>query len=128
LELIGQRQRPDRIGAWLFRVVRNRAISARRSDQRRVRREQRTAVEEACFESTPLALDAAAASQALAELQPELREAVVARVWGELTFNEMGELSGTSSSTAQRRYEQGLLALQARLEKPCTTTNRPTSD
>jgi DNA-directed RNA polymerase specialized sigma24 family protein len=109
-------------------VVRNRAISTRRSDQRRVRREHRSAVEEACFESAPLALDAATASQALAELQPELREAVVARVWGELTFSEIGELCGTSSSTAQRRYEQGLLVLQARLEKLCTTANRPTSD
>jgi RNA polymerase sigma factor (sigma-70 family) len=128
LELIGQRQRPDRVGAWLFRVVRNRAIDVRRSAQRRKQREHQSAVGEACFESTPTSLDAAAASLALAELQPELREAVVARVWGELTFSEIGELCGTSSSTAQRRYEQGLFALQTRLEKPCTTTNRLTSE
>jgi RNA polymerase sigma-70 factor (ECF subfamily) len=125
LELIEQRQRPDRVQAWLFRVVRNGAISAGRSARRRSLREQRVAADEACFENTDSALDALAVSSTLVKLAPELREAVVARVWGELTFAEIGELSGTSSSTAQRRYEQGLRELQARLEQPCAT-NRST--
>jgi len=38
-----------------------------------------------------------------------------------LTFAEIAELVGTSLSTAQRRYEQGLRELQSRLEKPCKT-------
>ncbi len=128
LELIVQRQRPERVAAWLFRVVRNGAISAGRSARRRTQREQRSAAREAWFENCGTAIDAVAASAALAALAPELREVVVARIWGDLTFNEIAEVSRTSTSTAQRRYEQGLRELQARLEKPCTTTNRPTSD
>lgn len=128
LELVGQRQRPDRVAAWLFRVVRNGAISAGRSAHRRKLREQRAAAAEACFENTSSALDAVAASEALTKLALELREVLVARIWGELTFSEIAELTGSSTSTAQRRYEQGLRELQARLEKPCTNTNRPTSE
>ena len=127
LELIVQRQRPERTAAWLFRVVRNGAISAGRSTRRRMQREQRSAAGEAWFENFGATLDAMAASEALAMLSPELREVVVARIWGDLTFSEIASISGTSTSTAQRRYEQGLRELQARLEKPCTTTNRPTS-
>ena len=127
LELIVQRRRPERVSAWLFRVVRNSAISAGRSARRRSQREQRSAVGEAWFENFGATIDAVAASEALVTLSPELREVVVARIWGDLTFNEIAEVSGTSTSTAQRRYEQGLRELQALLEKPCTTTNRPTS-
>jgi RNA polymerase sigma-70 factor (ECF subfamily) len=125
LELVSQRQAPDRVAAWLFRVVRNGAISAGRSAHRRKLREQQAAATEACFENTGSALDAMAASEALSTLPPDLREVLVARIWGELTFSEIAEVSGTSTSTAQRRYEQGLRELQARLEKPCTT-NRST--
>jgi RNA polymerase sigma factor (sigma-70 family) len=127
LELILQRKRPERVAAWLFRVVRNGAISAGRSARRRTQREQRSSASEAWFDNTSTALDAAAASEALAMLAPELREVVVARIWGDLTFTEIAEVSGASTSTAQRRYEQGLRELQVRLERPCTTMNRPTS-
>jgi RNA polymerase sigma-70 factor (ECF subfamily) len=51
----------------------------------------------------------------------ELREVIVARIWGSLTYAEIAELVGTSLSTAQRRYEQGIRELQTRLENPCET-------
>lgn len=123
VELVAQRRRPDRVGAWLFRVVRNRAISARRSERRRQVREQRIAQRENWFEDHSLALDAAAATEALATLSPELRESVVARIWGELTFAEIAELLGTSTSSAQRWYEQGLRELQHTLNGGSCTTN-----
>ncbi len=64
VELFAQRRRPERVAAWLFRVVRNGAISAGRSAQRRVRREQGAAASEAWFDSAATAIDAAAASAA----------------------------------------------------------------
>ncbi len=127
VELVSRRERPERVAAWLFRVVRNGAISAGRSIRRRRHREQQSATSEAWFENAAAALDAEAASAALASLSAELREVVVARIWGELTFVEIGELTGTSSSTSQRRYEAGLRVLQAKLEKPCATQEHPSN-
>lgn len=121
LELVSQRQRPDRPVAWLFRVVRNGAISAARGQARRKQREERAARSEAWFHSSSSALDADEAAQALTELPLELREVVVARIWGNLTYGEIARLMNTSLSTAQRRYEQGIRELQTRLENPCET-------
>ena len=127
VELVSGRERPERVVPWLYRVVRNGAISAARKQRRRVKREMLVAAPEAWLEAGGSALDAREAAAALAALPLELREAVVARIWGELTFSEIAQLTGTSTSTAQRRYEQGIRELQSRLEKPCTIRNRRTT-
>jgi RNA polymerase sigma factor (sigma-70 family) len=126
LELISQRQRPTRLVAWLYRVVRNGAIGAARGARRRMRRETAVASPEAWFENVEGPLDAQEAAAALATLPLELREVVVARIWGSLTFAEIAELVSTSLSTAQRRYEQGIRQVQTRLEKSCKTPRRTT--
>ncbi|HEV3138109.1 MAG TPA: sigma-70 family RNA polymerase sigma factor, partial [Pirellulales bacterium] len=118
-DLVRQRQQPQHVVAWLYRAARNGAISASRQQQRRRRRETVAATSEMVFEAGGGQIDAQEAAEALAALSIELREVVVARIWGELTFAEIAELTGTSLSTAQRRYEQGIRVLQARLENPC---------
>ena len=40
----------------------------------------------------------------------EQREVIVAQLWGGLTFEQVGELMGSSSSTAHRLYQAGLNA------------------
>ncbi len=127
LRLVSQRKRPQRLVPWLYRVVRNGAISAARKQRRRGKRERRVAAPVAWFEEGDSALDAQQASAALAALPLELGEVVIARIWGDLTFAEIAELTGTSTSTAQRRYEQGIRELQSRLEQPCTIRNRRTT-
>jgi DNA-directed RNA polymerase specialized sigma24 family protein len=49
----------------------------------------------------------------------EQRETLVAHLWGGLTFEQIGELTGVSSSTAHRRYLAGLSALRERLRVTC---------
>lgn len=126
LELVSQRQRPDHVMGWLYRVVRNRAISAARGQRRRVQREQRVAASESWFQPAT-ALDAQEAAEALGGLPLEVREPVVARIWGGLTFAEIGQLVGVSTATAQRRYEQGLRELRSRLERTCPTNDPQTT-
>ncbi|MEX2137683.1 MAG: RNA polymerase sigma factor [Pirellulales bacterium] len=121
VELAGQREWPANPRAWLFRVVRNRAISQARAMQSR-RRHEGAAAEQARVwfdRRTRLHSELELAAEALAELPLELREVVVAHFWGGLTFSEIGELTGTSSSTAHRRFEAALLALRERMEVPC---------
>jgi len=123
MKLLRQRTQPEAPVAWLYRVVRNGAFSAARAAQRRRRREQQTAAPEpaAWFDSQPGSdLDATAAVTALAKLSHHQREAVVAHLWGELTFEEMGHLLGCSSSTAHRTYTDGLRTMKEIL-CPCAS-------
>jgi RNA polymerase sigma factor (sigma-70 family) len=123
IQLVRQPQPPDKLLPWLYRVVRNGAISASRRKRRRRNHETMAAKEsDAWFEpAADERLDAALAARHLASLPSEQREAIVARVWGGLSFQEIGELLGTSSSSAHRWYEAGLTALRERMEKNVIT-------
>lgn len=128
LKLMAQPRTPVPVVPWLFRVVRNDAISVARAERRRRQREQNVAARCAPWFLPDLAhdLDTAALHQALAELPAEQREVIVAHLWGGLTFEDVGVLAGCSTSMAFRRYHAGLETLRARLgEVPCPT-NRPT--
>src|SRR5260370_29618674 len=75
LELAGQRCSPDNAVAWLYRVVRNRALSVTRSEQRRRRREGIAAARAGTWfvPAEGAGLDAQTARQALEGLPPDLR-------------------------------------------------------
>jgi RNA polymerase sigma-70 factor (ECF subfamily) len=121
IELAGLRDWPTSPSAWLFRVVRNRAVSQARATQSR-RRHEAAAAERAreWFDRRArLHDDLEHAAEALAGLPVELREVVVAHFWGGLTFAEIGEITSTSSSTAHRRFEAALLELRERMVTPC---------
>jgi RNA polymerase sigma factor (sigma-70 family) len=120
IELAGQSRTPDDPVAWLYRVVRNKAIAAWRSTQRRRRHESVATENRAAFErSAADRIDGRLAAAAIESLAIELREVVVARIWGGLTFQQIGRLLGVSDSAAHRRYEAGLSALRQKLRVPC---------
>ena len=125
LKLAAQRPLPDQPVAWLFRVVRNGALNAALAARRRRHHEAEAADEAAIWFQTdaetsgPDSLDAESASAALQSLPLEEREAIVAHLWGGLTFEQIGELSGCSASTAHRYYAAGLSAIRERLGVTC---------
>ena len=121
LQLVRQPAAPENAVGWLYRVVRNSAISAVRSAGRRSRREAAVACrDEPWFDPAPAErLDAAAATDALKHLPIEQREVIVARLWGGLSLEQVAALTGCSTSTAHRRYEAGLAALRERLGVVC---------
>jgi RNA polymerase sigma-70 factor (ECF subfamily) len=121
LKLVVQRTPPDSPVAWLYRVVRNAAISAARSAKRRQRHEGLAAARTPHWftASEGNSLDVEAATAALQALPIEEREVIVAHLWGGLTFEQIADLVGTSSSTAHRWYLAGLSALRERLGVPC---------
>jgi RNA polymerase sigma-70 factor (ECF subfamily) len=127
LELVARRTLPDSPAAWLYRVVRNRAVSAARAAARRQRHESAAAARAPAWFFTADAdgLDAAAATAALAGLPLEQREAVVAHLWGGLTFEEVGQLAGCSAPTAYRRYAAAVAALREKLRVPCPDRTTP---
>jgi len=121
VQLARSRQLPENVGGWLYRVVRNGAINAARTAQRRSRRETAVAHRgEPWFHPSPDdRIDAAAATEALAGLPLDQRETIVARLWGGLTFDEIAQVTGATTSTVHRWYQRGLETLRERLGAAC---------
>lgn len=125
VQLMREQAVPTNVVGWLYRVVRNGAISASRSNARRARHESQAAHRgEPWFAPNPGdAIDARVATAALAALETDLREVIVLRLWAGLSFQQIAELTQTSTSSAHRRYAAGLTALR---ERPAPCAN-PTS-
>ncbi len=127
VKLVAQKKPPDNPLPWLYRVVRNAALMANRADRRRRHRETVAAARAPTWfvDADTDGLDAAATAAALRSLPPEQGEVIVARIWGGLTFEQIGTVAGCSAATAYRAYVAGLSALRERLGVSCP--NRPTT-
>lgn len=132
IELARQPQVPEHVVAWLYRVVKHRALNALRGERRRRDRETRAMAERFAEVREPLGHkhdDSLAAISALEDLDAAEREIIVMRIWGGLKFDEIAASLAVSTATAQRHYEQALGKLRRLLEMPCSTnTNRPNSN
>jgi RNA polymerase sigma-70 factor (ECF subfamily) len=116
VKLVQQDPPPLRPLPWLYQVVRNEGLALQRGAKRRRRREGVASAPEAWFCPCENEPDARAAARLASELALELREVIVARIWGGLTFAEIAQLVGCSLPTAHRRYMAGLAELKERLE------------
>jgi RNA polymerase sigma factor (sigma-70 family) len=113
---------PDRIVAWLYHVARNIAENQRLTGRRRRSREKRVAAAEAVRDDPLERLIADEVMTLVLQLNDSLREVVTARIWGQLTFEEIGSLCGISTATASRRYRDALEQLHRYLSAPCPTS------
>jgi RNA polymerase sigma-70 factor (ECF subfamily) len=124
LELARQPTRPDNTVAWLYRVVRNRAMNSARASRRRTGHEQAAAAGFAGKENSQLdPMARVDLSDALSTLEPMSREIVVLRIWGGLAWQEIAEVAGGSKSSAQRHYVQALEQLRKHWEPQSCPTN-----
>jgi RNA polymerase sigma-70 factor (ECF subfamily) len=119
VKLMTLRKAPHSVVAWLYQVVRNGAIDAQRRARRRAAREAAVRPARWFVEPEVDGLDATTAVGALEHLPLEQREAIVARLWGGLSFEEIAQLAGCSASTAFRRYEAGIAGLRREMGVPC---------
>jgi RNA polymerase sigma factor (sigma-70 family) len=110
IELARQPAAPENPPAWLYRVVRNRALNASRAARRRAAHEQQAAARGESFHAN--SATGAELKDALSALEPTAREIVVLRVWGQLAWQEIADVVGGSKSSAQRHYMQALDRLQ----------------
>jgi RNA polymerase sigma factor (sigma-70 family) len=120
LKLMALREPPREVVPWLYRVVRNAALDVGKTSRRRQVREQAVARPERWFlEPAVDGLDAETAVAALQQLPLDLREVVVARIWGGLSFEQIAQVAGCSASSAFRRFSAGIAALRKELGEPC---------
>lgn len=129
IELAGCDQRPENPVAWLYRAVRCRAINAGRAQRRREHHEARAALDRPAVLVPPAGetLDAKQVAAAVDSLPDKEREVVVARLWGQLSFREIGEVTATSESTAHRRYRSALVRLREKVSSSCANPNKNVS-
>ena len=124
-----QRRTPtDEHAGLLFAAVRSAALDHIRRETRRKRREV-IASDDALFsvvpgETTPLFESASAGANssveaALLRLPPEQREVLVLKIWGELTFAQIGEALDLSPNTVSSRYRYSINALRKILRPIC---------
>ena len=120
VRLVEQTETPQNVVAWLHRVVRNGALNAARAAARRGQHESAAGRVTPWFDNSDgQPLDAQEAADALEHLPATQRETVITRLWGGLSFDQVARLTGTSTSTAYRRYQAGIRALRERLGVSC---------
>jgi RNA polymerase sigma-70 factor (ECF subfamily) len=111
---------PER--AMVLATIRRRAIDLGRSLDRRARREQRVLAETAdWFVPDHAEADTRSyLSRAIRELPDNLREVLVLRMWGDLTFPAIARLTGVPLATATSRYRYAIERL-----RECLTELKP---
>jgi len=106
---------PSRLAPALYNAVRWAGIDRLRSRIRREKREHEVGARStvAWFEHS-LETDERrdAVQSALATIPEDQREVLVMKIWGELSFREIGEALDISPNTAASRYRYGLDALR----------------
>ncbi len=105
----------------LYAAVRTIALDQRRSDHRRVNREAKSDIVVAgenapAFDPQPEQKETAAiVEKALQALPEDQREVITLKLWGDLTFNEIAAMTGSSINTIAGRYRYALQALHKKL-------------
>lgn len=117
LDLVRQDSTPQDLVAWLFKVVRCKAINLSRAERRRSDHQRRAAENRSMWFDTTVevGVDGHELASMLAQLPDLEREIVVARIWGELSFEQISELVERPSSTVHRRYREALKQLGQRM-------------
>lgn len=128
VKLAGLDALPVSPAAWLYRVVRNDALNRGRGERRRAAHEQHAAkLYQQRVSESGSGEDLQALAEALSGLEAADRELVTLRIWSELTWKQIGQLTNQSSSTAQRRYVVALKKIKKELERTCLTNPDPTN-
>lgn len=103
----------------VFTAIRRTAIDlARRRDRRRIRedivaREEPSVLFDCKVEGSERS---EGVERALRQLPEPQQEVLILKIWGELTFSEIGDTIGIPANTAASRYRYALQALKTHLE------------
>ena len=117
IELCRQDPAPDQPVAWMYKTVRRRAMNVNRAEQRRTRHHHEAGLQRQSWflDREDQQPESHELEQMLAGLPQLEREIVVARVWGELSFEQIAELVERSCSSVHRRYRRALALLGRRM-------------
>ena len=114
VRLVEQPKRPENPVGWLYKTIRNAAISKHRQSERQRKHETEATRQKPDWFVPNDSLLAKEAAEKLAELPADRREIVVLRIWNQLSFDEIAELTGTPKTSVFRMYSDALAELRRR--------------
>lgn len=133
MDMMQLRRPPNDPAGWLFTTVKRKAMNHARSEARRQKYTDAFASEQdAWFVTQPnSSLEVEQVVMQLQELEAMEREIVVAKIWGDLNFEQIADLVGSSRSSVHRCYRSALekLAKGCRADKASASrdpTNKQT--
>ena len=112
MRLLTETPFPESPRAWLFRVVRNLAIDRSRREKKMTQRE----IIGSWFEPSTNETSADDLTEALEQLPGDIREIIISKIWGNLNFREIAELTDRPISSVHYDYQQGIKQLRAFFE------------
>lgn len=116
IQLATEEPPPTNSVAWLFRVTKRLAINEHISRIKRRQRETHVGNHPLCQNDTSTQTEL---EELLESLDAREREIVAAKVWGGLTFDEIGSLLSESKATVWRDYQSGLEKLKDSYNRYC---------
>ncbi len=118
IDLADQSTDPRDAVAWMFKTIRCKAINQARSEQRRSKYQKLAAEQRESWFTTDLtaSIGSNEIESLLSELAALEREIVVARIWGEMSFEQIADLVERSLSFVYRRYQQALGKLEKKID------------
>jgi RNA polymerase sigma factor (sigma-70 family) len=124
MKLMSQTLAPSDVKAWLFRTVRNEAVTRLRREQCRRRHDRQLSAQQSpWFEGQPDDLiDGRKAQEVLMTLPEAQREVVLLRIWGQLSLKQISEVVASPLTTVHSRYKAALAAIKERMQQSCKTT------
>lgn len=117
--LAGLAKAPDNPRAWLYKTAKNKSINAHKSKQRRRSRQQLASKPESVLNPVNSKAESAELRAFLEQLTLEQREVVAAKVWGQLTFDEIAAHQKISKATAWRIYNSAIESLRSFYDVTC---------
>ncbi|MBL8853617.1 MAG: sigma-70 family RNA polymerase sigma factor [Planctomycetaceae bacterium] len=117
IKLAAQSPPPLNCPAWLFQVSRRLALNELKATQRRRQREQIANAQRQATRWPPSSLDAEELRATLERLEPQARQIVVARIWGELTFEQIATAVELPKATVWRMYQSAIEQLRCHYEQ-----------
>ena len=112
-------QAPENPRAWLYKTAKNNSINAHKSKERRRNRQQLAAKPESVAAPTNSLAESAELKSFLTRLTLKQRQVVSAKIWGQLTFDEIAEHQGISKATAWRIYNTAIESLRSFYDVTC---------
>ena len=110
--LAGLSEAPENPKAWLYRTAKNKAINTHKSSKRRLARHRLVSKSERATVAVNSEAENSELRELMEKLTQEQRAIVSARLWGQLTFDEIADLHGSSKATVWRIYSTAIQSLR----------------
>lgn len=124
IELARTKPLPQQPVAWVYRVVKCRALNSARAHRRRSEREQRAWESRLSLVGASTSEEQVELLDAVSQLSEQHREIVLLKVWGNLTFAEIAAIIECGPSTIHRQYQTALETLRKKWGAPCPVTTK----